>query len=132
MNVNEMMAGWTSYFYQLPNLLFALLVLLVGWLIAKSVGKSVEALLRRTKFDDKLFANVGTKKYSSEIIIGKIVYYILLVVVWIIFFNMLNLSLIATPLVQMLTMITAAIPNLLKAALILLFAWCCFAASYPF
>lgn len=123
MNVNEMMAGWTSYFYQLPNLLFALLVLLVGWLIAKSIGKSVEALLRKTKFDDKLFANVGTKKYSSEIIIGKIVYYILLVVVWIIFFNMLNLSLIATPLVQMLTMITAAIPNLLKAALILLFAW---------
>lgn len=123
MNVNEMMAGWTSYFYQLPNLLFALLVLLVGWLIAKSIGKSVEALLKKTKFDDKLFANVGTKKYPSEIIIGKIVYYILLVVVWIIFFNMLNLSLIATPLVQMLTMITAAIPNLLKAALILLFAW---------
>jgi hypothetical protein len=123
MNVNEMMAGWTSYFYQLPNLLFALLVLLVGWLIAKSIGKSVEVLLRKTKFDDKLFANVGKRKYSSEVIIGKIVYYILLVVVWIIFFNMLNLSLIATPLVQMLTMITAAIPNLLKAALILLFAW---------
>ncbi|MBY0145218.1 mechanosensitive ion channel [Neobacillus niacini] len=123
MNLNEMMTGWTSYFYQLPNLLFALLVLLVGWLIAKSIGKSVEALLKRTKFDDKLFANIGTKKYSSEIIIGKIVYYILLVVVWIIFFNMLNLSFIATPLVEMLTMITAAIPNVLKAALILLFAW---------
>ncbi|MDF2787540.1 MAG: rane protein, partial [Neobacillus sp.] len=123
MNVNEMMTGWTSYFYQLPNLLFALLVLLVGWLIAKSIGKSIEALLKRTKFDDKLFANVGNRKYSSERIIGKIVYYILLVVVWIIFFNMLNLSFIATPLVEMLTMITAAIPNFLKAALILLFAW---------
>ena len=36
---------------------------------------------------------------------------------------MLNLSFIATPLVEMLTMITAAIPNFLKAALILLFAW---------
>ncbi|NWQ41003.1 mechanosensitive ion channel [Bacillus sp. EB106-08-02-XG196] len=123
MNVNEMMTGWTSYFYQLPTLLFALLILLAGWLIAKSIGKSVEALLKRTRFDDKLFANIGSKKYSSEIIIGKIVYYILLVVVWIIFFNMLNLSFIATPLVEMLTLITAAIPNFLKAALILLFAW---------
>lgn len=123
MNVNEMMTGWTSYFYQLPTLLFALLILLAGWLIAKSIGKSVEALLKRTRFDDKLFANIGSKKYSSEMIIGKIVYYILLVVVWIIFFNMLNLSFIATPLVEMLTLITAAIPNFLKAALILLFAW---------
>jgi hypothetical protein len=123
MNVNEMMTGWTSYFYQLPTLLFALLILLAGWLIAKSIGKSVEALLKRTRFDDRLFANIGSKKYSSEMIIGKIVYYILLVVVWIIFFNMLNLSFIATPLVEMLTLITAAIPNFLKAALILLFAW---------
>ena len=44
-------------------------------------------------------------------------------VMWIIFFNMLNLSLIAEPLVNMVSIMTAAIPNLLKAALILLFAW---------
>jgi len=56
-------------------------------------------------------------------IIGKMVYYMLLVVVWIIFFNMLHLSLIAEPLVNMVSTLTAAIPNLLKAFLILLFAW---------
>ncbi|MBT2734865.1 hypothetical protein [Bacillus sp. ISL-7] len=123
MDMNQMMTGWYSYFNQLPNLLFALLVLLVGWLIAKSIGKGVEAILKKTRFDDKLFSNFGKRKYSSEVIIGKIVYYILLVFVWIIFFNMLNLSLIATPLVQMLSIITAAIPNVLKAALILLLAW---------
>ena len=43
--------------------------------------------------------------------------------VWIIFFNMLQLSLMAEPLVKMVSIMTAAIPNLLKAALILLFAW---------
>jgi hypothetical protein len=36
---------------------------------------------------------------------------------------MLNLSLIAEPLVKMVSTMTAAIPHLLKAALILLFAW---------
>ena len=123
MDMNQMMTGWYSYFNQLPNLLFALLVLLVGWLIAKSIGKGVEAILKKTNFDDRLFSNLGNRKYSSEVIIGKIVYYILLVIVWIIFFNILNLSLIATPLVQMLSSITAAIPNVLKAALILLLAW---------
>ncbi|MEY2194147.1 mechanosensitive ion channel [Neobacillus sp. BF23-41] len=123
MDMNQMMMGWYSYFNQLPNLLFALIVLLVGWLIAKSIGKGVEAILKKTRFDDKLFSNFEKRKYSSEVIIGKIVYYILLVFVWIIFFNMLNLNLIATPLVQMLSIITAAIPNVLKAALILLLAW---------
>ncbi|MEH7128624.1 mechanosensitive ion channel [Neobacillus drentensis] len=123
MDMNQMMTGWYSYFNQLPNLLFALLVLLVGWLIAKSIGKGVEAILKKTNFDDRLFSNLGNRKYSSEVIIGKIVYYILLVIVWIIFFNILNLSFIATPLVQMLSSITGAIPNVLKAALILLLAW---------
>ncbi|MBU8880524.1 mechanosensitive ion channel [Bacillus sp. FJAT-29790] len=123
MIMNEMMTGWYSYFHQLPSFLLALLVLLIGWLIAKSIGKGAEAALKKTSFDDQLFSNFGKRKYSSELIIGKIVYYLLLVFVWIIFFNMLSLSFIATPLIQMLSTITAAIPNLLKAALILLLAW---------
>ncbi|MEH7074350.1 mechanosensitive ion channel [Neobacillus drentensis] len=123
MEMDQMMTGWYSYFQQLPTLLFALLVLLVGWLVAKSIGKGVEALLKKTSLDDRLFSNLGKRKFSSEVIIGKIVYYLLLVFVWIIFFNMLNLSFIATPLVQMLSSITGAIPNVLKAALILLLAW---------
>lgn len=122
MNSNDILSGWTSYFHQLPNLLFALLVLLIGWLIAKGIGRSVEALLKKTSLDDKLFSDFGKLKHSSEEIIGKVVYYLLLVVVWIIFFNMLSLSFIATPFVEMLSVLTGAIPNVLKAALILLFA----------
>jgi Conserved TM helix len=123
MNLQDMMAGWYIYTDRLPNLIFALLLLVVGWLVAKKLGKLVEAALRKTSFDDRLFSNFGTKRYSSEKIIGKLVYYLLLVFVLIIFFNMLSLSLIASPLVQMLSAITGAIPNVLKAALILLFAW---------
>ncbi|MDR4950023.1 mechanosensitive ion channel [Neobacillus cucumis] len=124
MNVNNMISGWYIYTNQIPQVLLALLVLLIGWLAAKGIGRAVTALLKKTSFDNKLFANLGTnRKYSSETIIGKIVYYMLLVVVWIIFFNMLNLHLIAQPLVNMMTTITGAIPYLLKAALILLLAW---------
>lgn len=123
MNVKDMLAEWYIYTDRLPILILALLLLIVGWLVAKKMGKVTEAALKKTSFDDKLFSGYGSRKYSSEKIIGKIVYYLLLVFVWIIFFNMLNLSYIASPLVHMLSSITGAIPNVLKAALILLFAW---------
>ncbi|MDR7079655.1 small-conductance mechanosensitive channel [Neobacillus niacini] len=123
MNVENMMSGWYIYTDQIPHLLLALLVLLIGWLVAKGIRRAVEAALERSTLDDKLFSGFKNRKYSTESIMGKIVYYTLLVVVWIIFFNMLNLSLIAAPLVKMMSTLTAAIPHLLKAALILLFAW---------
>ncbi|WP_040207221.1 mechanosensitive ion channel [Neobacillus jeddahensis] len=123
MNVRDMMAGWYIYTDKIPQLLLALLVLAVGWLIAKWLGNIVEAGLKKTSLDNKLFSSLGNRTYTSERIIGKIVYYTLLVIVWIIFFNMLHLSFIAEPLVRMVSMMTAAIPHLLKAALILLFAW---------
>jgi hypothetical protein len=123
MSVESMMTGWYIYTDRIPHVLLALLVLLIGWLAAKGIGRAVEAALERTTFDDKLFSGIKNRKYSTESIIGKIVYYMLLVVVWIIFFNMLNLGLIAEPLVKMVSTMTAAIPHLLKAALTLLFAW---------
>ena len=123
MSLRDMTDGWYIYTDQIPNLLLALLVLLIGWLVAKGIGKGVAAALKKTSLDNKLFSDFGKRKYSIEFIIGKIVYYTLLIVVWIIFFNMLHLSLIAEPLVKMVSIMTAAIPNLLKAALILLFAW---------
>nr|WP_263324189.1 mechanosensitive ion channel [Neobacillus sp. Marseille-Q6967] len=123
MTLDNMMAGWYLYTNHIPRLLLAIVVLLIGWLAAKGISRAVEAALEKTSFDDKLFGNVRNRKYKSESIIGKIVYYTLLVVVWIIFFNMLHLSLIAEPLVAMVSTLTAAIPHLLKAALILLFAW---------
>ncbi|MED4534337.1 mechanosensitive ion channel [Metabacillus fastidiosus] len=123
MDMDRMLNGWSSYLHEIPNVLLALLVLLIGWFVAKKIGKTVERLLKKTNLDNRFFSNFGNRKYSSEFIIGKIVYYILLVVVWLIFFNMLNLSFIATPLMSMLSTITAAIPNILKAALILLVGW---------
>lgn len=123
MNTHDMMLGWYTYLDKLPNLLFALIILLIGWIMAKFIAKGVESALKKTNFDNKLFSDYGKRNYSSEIVIARIVYYLLLVVVWIIFFNMLSLSFIATPLVAMLSVITGAIPNILKAALILLIAW---------
>ena len=72
MSVRDMTDGWYIYTDQIPNLLFALLVLLVGWLIAKGIGKSVEAALKRTSFDDKLFANVGKRNILQKSLLEKL------------------------------------------------------------
>ena len=66
MTFNDLTTGWYSYLQSLPNLILALLVLLVGWLIAKGIGKGVETALKKTSFDDRLFLNVGKRKSSSE------------------------------------------------------------------
>src|SRR5699024_5655926 len=55
--------------------------------------------------------------------IGKIVYYILLVFVFMIFFQLLNLGAIASPFIGMFDTMLGFIPALLKAALILLVAY---------
>ncbi|WP_445490867.1 mechanosensitive ion channel [Niallia sp. 03133] len=115
--------GWNYYLDRLPDLLLAVLVLIIGWIIAKVIEKIVLKGLKKTNLDNKLFRDKNTTKYSSEKIISKVVYYILLVFVFTLFFNILSLTSIASPLVSMLSSILGAVPNLLKAAIILVFAW---------
>lgn len=123
MNNYNFWNGWNSFSARIPDFILALLVLLIGWLIAKSIEKGAFKALQKTNLDNRLFPNRKDRKYSSEKIISKIIYVIVLVFVFILFFNILSLNSIATPLITMLSSITAAIPSVLKAALILLLAW---------
>ncbi len=120
---NNFYNGWDSILGKLPNVLIALAVLLVGWLVAKLIEKAVYKGLQKTSLDNKLFANVNNNKYSAEKIISKIVFVLILVFVFIMFLNILDLYVLTEPLVGMFSTIAAAIPNILKAGLILLFAW---------
>lgn len=118
-----MMNGWNSLAVDIPNLIIAILVFLVGWIIAKVIEKGVDKAFKKINMDDKLFPQSTNRNYSSGKIISKIVFYILMVFVIVLVLNILSMNLIATPLVNMLSSITAVVPSLLKAALILLFAW---------
>lgn len=113
----------TTYLSKLPNLIIALLVLLIGWGIAKIIEKAVYKGLQKTKIDDRLFAEKKPARYSSEKVISKVIYFIALIIVFILFFNILHLTTVASPFVSMLSAITAAVPSVLKAGLILLVGW---------
>lgn len=115
----------TTFMQGLQNFVIALIVLAVGWLIAKAIGNAVEKALKKTNWDERFVNRFRTseKPVKSERIIGKVVYYILLLVVLIMFFNILNLNMIANPLSDLISTILNFIPAVLTAALILLFAW---------
>lgn len=105
----------------------AILVLLIGWLIAKLIAGGVEKGLRKTELDQKLFRKFVSEETKPSVdsskIVAKVVYYILLVIVFIMFFNLLNLQLIASPLADLVSTFFQFIPAVLKAALILALAF---------
>lgn len=114
-----------SFAIGLKNLIIALIVLLIGWIVAKALGNIAEKAFRKTKVDERFFTKIRKdgKPIDTNKIIGKVVYYFLLVVTFVLFFNILNLDMIANPLSDMIHTILNFIPAVLKAALILLFAW---------
>ncbi|MGM0806851.1 MAG: mechanosensitive ion channel [Bacillota bacterium] len=127
--------SWMVYLGRLPDLILAILVLLIGWLIASLVAKAVKKALHKTDFDNKVLKwmkpdihedqieQTRTSKYSSEEVISKVVFWILMAVAIVMFLNMLSLPYVAQPISNALGVIAAAIPNLLKAALIAAVAW---------
>jgi hypothetical protein len=115
-----------------PTLGFALLILLFGWIFAKIVGGLITKYLHRTDLDNRLIRNLGMerllteqagKERSVERIIGRLVYYFILLFVVVAFFNALNIPLVTDPINQMLVKITGAVPNIFEALLILFIAW---------
>lgn len=100
----------------LPDLLGALLVLLVGWLIAKGVKALVVRLLRKTSWDERVFgrSDVGdTNKF-----LGNIFYYIIMIIVLLVVLEILGIKEVLTPLENMVSEFLSFIPNLIGAVLI--------------
>lgn len=127
-NFFDQFAGLTGT--GLVNLLTAFAILVAGWAIARVVSFFVRRLLRRTKVVERLLGSLsasgGQKGAKSPNIEGWIVgavFWILMLVVWVAFFQTLNLTAISGPLGALLSELVAAAPMILGAGLTLLLAW---------
>lgn len=100
----------------LPNLIGALIVLLVGWLIAKGIKALVVKLFKKTNWDEKIMArtNVG----DSNVFIANIFYYVIMIIVIMIVLEILGVNQVLTPLEDMVGKFLGFIPNLIGAILI--------------
>ena len=107
----------------MPSLLGALVILVLGWLVARIIAAGVSGALRRTHLDNRL-ANwlVGTA-VPIERIAGATVFYLFMAFVLVAFFQALGLTLPTEPLNRLLNEIFQFAPQILGAGLLLCAAW---------
>jgi hypothetical protein len=106
-----------------PKLVLFLVILVVGILIAKAIGKALSAILERVGFD-KAVERGGVKKalanskYDASDVVAKIIYYALLLFVLQLAFGVFP----ANPITLLLASIIAFLPKLIVAIIIIVVA----------
>jgi hypothetical protein len=110
----------------LPNLLAAMLILAVGWLLARVIQRVVSNLLAAVGAD-RLAENTGLAKALGEQklsgLIGLLLYVFILIPVLVAALNTLRLDAITAPASEMLQTLLAALPLLFGATLVLAIAF---------
>ena len=110
----------------LPNLFTAILIGLIGWLVARFMQRVVTNLLEALGADRlservHLASVLGKQKLSG--VLGLIVYILILIPILVAALQTLKLDAVTEPASKMLEMILAALPNIFAAALILVISY---------
>jgi Mechanosensitive ion channel, conserved TM helix len=107
---------------QLPHILGAIGILVLGWVIAVVVRAGVRRLLAMLSVNQRIKESTGQMiDVQSGIAIG--VFWLIMLVTLIGMFNALDLELISNPFQALVTQIFAYLPRLLAGTLLLLLAW---------
>ena len=116
--VSQLVGGY------LPNLLGALGILIIGWLVALVVARLVRGALKRTTIDNRIAGWMGAgQEVEVERYAGKTAYWLIMLFVLVAFFQALNLTNVTEPLNVLLSQLTGFAPRLLGAGTLLLAAW---------
>lgn len=112
---------------QLPSLLAALGILVVGWLLALIGRALTRGVLHRTGLDKRIMGVFGDGEEAGALNltlwISRVVYYLILLFVIVAVLQQLNLTVAAEPINALLQQVLAFLPLLLGAAALLLVAW---------
>jgi len=110
-----------------PNLLGAIAILVIGWIVASILSGIVKSLLKRTDLDNKIAqkftADTGTKPFELERSISRGVFWFLMLFVLVAFFQALQLTIITEPLNNLLDQVLSYLPQVLGAGALFLIAW---------
>ncbi|MEB3282873.1 MAG: mechanosensitive ion channel [Lyngbya sp.] len=112
----------------LLDLVVALVILLVGYLIALFAQSLVKSLLKKTQLDNKVASWVTGRSDAGDNIpvenwVGSIVFWIIFLFAIIAFLERLELTAASTPLTTLLNEITAFFPRIIAALFLLGIAW---------
>jgi hypothetical protein len=111
----------------LLNLLKAIVIFVVGWIIATVIKALVKKILNSTNIDNRLAAAVtgqrGGESFPIEDWIATAIFWIIMLFVIIAALNALELQAVSAPLNTLLDQITGFIPKFIGAAVLLAIAW---------
>jgi hypothetical protein len=120
MDVSQLQVYFTNQF---PLLLQALLILVIGILIAFVLRSVTKALLDRLGLDERLNRQVEPNRLDLSNLIASIVFWITVLFTVVAVLNQLQLSAIAGPFDVILVQTTGFLPRLLGAVLLAIVAW---------
>jgi hypothetical protein len=112
----------------MPNLLAAIVILVLGWIVARVVAFGVRGLLKRTQLDNRLATWImgqrpGERPPQTERWVAAAVYWIILAFVVVAVLNALQLQAVSDPLNKFLGEIFAYLPRLGGALVLLGVGW---------
>ena len=123
--LQSLQSAFSTFLSYVPNVIGALLVLLIGYLIARLLRAGISRLLRRVHLDDRLTQGTGgdyvarfSPKGQPSQLVGLVVQYVLLVFVLVSAVSVLNIPAVT----GFMNQILAYLPNVLAALLIFLVA----------
>jgi hypothetical protein len=129
-NTTDVQTLWVDVQNQIPGgVLGALIILIVGWVIARLLQAGVTAGLRRTGLDRRLAPAISndpaatTAPGDTAQVIGRIVFWLVMVFVLIAVLDALGLEIVTAPLTGLLAGIFEFLPRLFAAILILVLGW---------
>ncbi len=111
----------------LPNLLAAISILLIGWIVALIAGWIASSLLSKTNIDNQLLSSFTGGSAGGGIkpekIVSTIVFWIVFLFGVVGFLNALNLSGVSAPLQDLLHQVLVFLPKIFSAAALAVVAW---------
>ena len=108
----------------LPGILTAIAVLVIGWILAHLIARVVRLALKKTGLGEKLSKLISADgTVDAAKIIGKCVFYLIMLFVLITFFNVLNLPVVSEPMNAFLQQIFSYAPRVFSAAILGLIAF---------
>ena len=111
----------------LPSLIWAIVILIAGWIVATVAASLIKNLLLRTTLDDRLTNMVMGQSSDRDVPIEQwvatAVYWLIMIFTLVAFLNALNLEVVSEPLNEFLQEIFQYLPRIGGALLLLAVAW---------
>lgn len=120
LNINSVSGPFSAMVTQvlvfIPNVISAIVVGCVGWIIGRLARTGISNLLARTELDEKLSSQVGVQPISENI--ADIIYWLILLLFLPIVLSILGLTGLLTPVQNMVNNVVGYLPNIFIAGVI--------------